>query len=92
VSQPDVADLGHVEQGQALREQLAVDDPFAKARDDPIPYAAGKLVKPDDILRVVREWNRTAKITIHCIAVGDACDVDFLKKLAAENYGDFVKR
>jgi HEAT repeat protein len=53
---------------------------------------AGKVLKPEGILAAVREWNRTAKITIHSIAVGDACDVDFLKKLADENRGDFVKR
>ncbi|HVG94950.1 MAG TPA: vWA domain-containing protein, partial [Planctomycetota bacterium] len=53
---------------------------------------AGKVLKRDDILAAVRGWNRTAKITIHSIAVGDACDVEFLKKLADENRGDFVKR
>ena len=53
---------------------------------------AGKLQKPDEILAAVREWNRTAKVVIHCVGVGDAADADFLGKLAAENGGVFVKR
>ena len=53
---------------------------------------AGKLQKPDEILAAVREWNRTAKVVIHCVGVGDAADADFLGRLAAENGGVFVKR
>ena len=53
---------------------------------------AGKLVKPDDILGAVRGWNRLAKIQIHCVGVGDACDVKFLAQLAKENGGTFVHR
>ena len=33
---------------------------------------AGKLQKPAEILAAVREWNRTARIMIHSVAVGDA--------------------
>lgn len=53
---------------------------------------AGKLVKPPEILAAVRGWNRTARITIHVIAVGDACDASFLESLAAQNGGTFVRR
>ncbi len=53
---------------------------------------AGKLQKPAEILAAVREWNRTAKIVIHCVGVGDAADADFLGTLAQENGGVFVKR
>lgn len=53
---------------------------------------AGKLVKPDEILAAVRAWNRAARITIHVIGVGDACDVKFLQALASQNDGTFVHR
>ena len=52
----------------------------------------GKLKKPEEILAAVREWNRTAHITIHGIGVGAECDAVFLKALADENGGVFVKR
>ena len=41
----DLAELLEVEQGQALGEELAVDDALAKARNDPEADAAGKLVE-----------------------------------------------
>ncbi len=53
---------------------------------------AGKLLDPDRILETVAEWNRTAQLTIHTVAVGDECDAKFLEKLARENGGQFVKR
>ncbi len=53
---------------------------------------AGKLQTPDEILAAVREWNRTARIVIHCIGVGEAADAAFLGALARETGGVFVKR
>jgi hypothetical protein len=53
---------------------------------------AGKLQKSADILEAVATWNRTAKVTVHCIAVGDGADVKFLSALATANHGQFVKR
>jgi hypothetical protein len=53
---------------------------------------AGKLQKADEILAAVAGWNRTAKVSLHCIAVGDGADVKFLSALATANYGQFVKR
>src|SRR5436305_706645 len=44
VTEADLAQLLQVEQGQALREQFAVDDALAKARDDPEADALRKLV------------------------------------------------
>ena len=41
------------------------------------------------ILSKVREWNKTAKIKIHAIGVGN-CAVDFLKALAEQNNGTFT--
>lgn len=53
---------------------------------------AGKLTDPARILETVAEWNRTAHLTIHTVAVGDECDAKFLEQLARENGGRFVKR
>jgi hypothetical protein len=53
---------------------------------------AGKMQDPERILAAVREWNRTARLTIHAIAVGDECDLKFLETLARENGGRFVHR
>ncbi len=52
---PDFAEVGEIEQGQALGEELAVDDALAKAGDDAEADAAGKLVERGaDALEVVR--------------------------------------
>src|SRR6476659_2253263 len=40
-----LAELLEVEEGEALREQLAVDDALAEARADPEHNAAGKLIE-----------------------------------------------
>ena len=45
VADADLAELLQVEQGQALGEQLAVDDALAKARNDAEADAARKLVE-----------------------------------------------
>jgi hypothetical protein len=53
---------------------------------------AGKLQKPDLILEAVAQWNRTAHVTVHCIAVGEGADAKFLEALASANHGQFVRR
>jgi hypothetical protein len=52
---------------------------------------AGKIQEPKAILEQVREWNRQARLQIHCIAVGEA-DHEFLKELARIGNGTFLKR
>jgi hypothetical protein len=52
---------------------------------------AGKIQDPERILQTVAEWNRTARITIHCIGMGDH-DPAFLTRLATESGGQYVKR
>jgi hypothetical protein len=52
---------------------------------------AGKLQEPKAILAAVAAWNRTAQVTIHCIAVGEA-DHEFLKELAKIGKGQFIQR
>jgi Ca-activated chloride channel family protein len=53
---------------------------------------AGKVQDPDKILAAVTEWNRTARIVVHVIGVGDSCDEKFLKALASQNGGQFRLR
>jgi hypothetical protein len=56
MADPDLAQMRKVEQGQPLGEQLAIDDPLAKARDDPEADAPRKLVEsradPAQIVRI----------------------------------------
>jgi hypothetical protein len=52
---------------------------------------AGKIQKPDQILEQVRAWNRTAKLKIHCVGVGEH-DEAFLQALAEIGGGEYVKR
>jgi len=50
-----------------------------------------KLMDPDLILNAVRDWNKTAGIVIHTIAV-DVDDNYFLRSLALQSGGKFVER
>jgi hypothetical protein len=52
----------------------------------------GKFVDTDLILHEVKEMNRTRKITIHTIGVGDGHNVPFLQMLAAQNNGQYIAR
>src|SRR5688500_11242972 len=45
VAEADVADQGEVEQGQALGEELAIDDPLAEPGNDPETDPPRKLVE-----------------------------------------------
>ncbi len=53
---------------------------------------AGKVRDLRLILDVCREWNKTAKMTIHCIGIGKDHDADFLKELAKIGDGKYVRR
>lgn len=50
----------------------------------------GKFVATPDILRAIRRENQTRRIAIHCVAVG--MDSELLRKLAAQNGGNYVRR
>jgi hypothetical protein len=52
---------------------------------------AGGLQSSDRILDAVRRWNRSARITIHCVGLGDH-DSGLLTELAAMTGGRYVKR
>ncbi len=53
---------------------------------------AGKIRDAKTILEMCREWNKTAKLTIHCIGIGAKHDADFLKELARIGDGKYVRR
>ncbi len=52
----------------------------------------GRITEPNAIVSKIKEMNRTRKITIHTIAVGEAIREDFMKALAEQNGGTFVHR
>jgi len=52
---------------------------------------AGKVQDADAILEEVKEWNRTARLTIHCVGVGDH-DQAFMEALARIGGGEYRKR
>lgn len=51
---------------------------------------AGKFTEPGDILAAVRRLNQTRRIAIHCVSLGT--DSAFLRRLAEENSGTYVRR
>ena len=58
---------------------------------DGVP-TAGRFQNPKKILELMREWNETAKLTIHCVGIGKDCDDDFLRELAKIGNGEYQKR
>jgi uncharacterized protein YegL len=54
------------------------------------------LQDPEVVLSAVREWNKIGKITVHAIAIdpraGGGKFIDFMKKLAAQNNGQYTQR
>ena len=53
---------------------------------------AGKITNKDQIITKTAEWNSAKRIKIHTIGLGEDCDKDFMKKLAAENNGKFIDK
>ncbi|MDF1660203.1 MAG: hypothetical protein P1V97_00425, partial [Planctomycetota bacterium] len=51
---------------------------------------SGKFTVPADILREIKKINATRRIDIHTISFGS--DSKFLKDLAKQNGGDYIKR
>jgi HEAT repeat protein len=52
----------------------------------------GKIQEPGRILCEIRRWNALRRIRIHVIAVGSDVNEDFLKALAKQSGGQYVKR
>lgn len=52
----------------------------------------GAVVDPEQLLQLIREANRYAKVRIHTVFTGTGPGADFLRRLAQENDGVFVQR
>ena len=52
---------------------------------------AGKIQDPERILEAVADWNRTARVIVHCVGVGDHHEV-FMQTLARVCGGEYVRR
>jgi hypothetical protein len=50
----------------------------------------GKAEDPARTLQAVRSWNAHQRVAIHTVGVGREHNVDFLRRLALENGGDYV--
>ena len=55
-----------------------------------------EAIDPETLLAAVREWNKLGKLRIHAIAVDPRAAggkfIDFMKKLAAQNEGQYTER
>jgi HEAT repeat protein len=51
---------------------------------------SGKFVATNDIVREIRRLNQTRRVAIHCVSIGR--DAELMKRLAAENGGEYVRR
>ncbi|MBI3272094.1 MAG: HEAT repeat domain-containing protein [Planctomycetes bacterium] len=75
-----------------------VNDPKADMKVDTIFLLTdgspnrGRFPEPRQILSKVAEMNRLGRMRIHTIGVGDEQNVAFLRKLAAQNGGRYVRR
>lgn len=53
---------------------------------------SGKIRNTDKIVSKTSEWKSAKRVKIHTIGLGEDCDKDFMKKLAAENGGQFIDK
>jgi uncharacterized protein YegL len=53
---------------------------------------AGKITSTDGIIAKTETWNSNKKVIIHTIGLGEDCDKEFMKKLAASNSGQFIDK
>lgn len=56
-----------------------------------LPGAGAGNDLPENIMAAIKQWNPMGRVVIHTIGIGDGMDVDFLRRLAAENGGTFKK-
>ncbi len=66
--------------------KLEVDTIFLMTDGTPM---GGQLADPAKILEAVQEWNKLGRIRVHSVGVGEGQNVDFLRKLAAQNGGKY---
>jgi hypothetical protein len=73
--------------GQQIKN--GVDEVFLLSDGEP---SVGSVKDPEEILRVVREINRYQKIRINTVFTGTDKGAEFMRKLAEQNHGVFVRR
>lgn len=66
-----------------------IDELFVLSDGEP---TVGDVQDPEDILQLVRESNKYAKVRIHCVFTGAGDGSRLLRRLAEENGGVFVQR
>ncbi|MBI3817336.1 MAG: HEAT repeat domain-containing protein [Planctomycetes bacterium] len=57
---------------------------------DGTPSPDTEMTDPERLLAYVRERNKLGKLAVHVVCLGEA-DASFLRKLAEQNHGEFVK-
>ena len=73
--------------GQQIKN--GVEEVFLLSDGEP---SVGSVKDPEEILRVVREINRYQKIRINTVFTGTDKGAEFMRKLAEQNHGVFVRR
>ncbi len=71
---------------QDPKHELKVDTIFLMTDGTPM---GGEIADPPKILEAVREWNKLGRIRVHAVGIGEGQNVDFLRKLAAQNGGKY---
>jgi Mg-chelatase subunit ChlD len=66
-----------------------IDELFVLSDGEP---NAGQVQARDDLLELVREANKYAKVRIHCVFTGNGNGHELLRALAEQNGGVFVQR
>lgn len=75
--------------GYGEQHKTEIDELFVLSDGKP---TAGAIQNADEMLALVREANRYARVRIHCVFTGKGGGADLLKRLAEENDGVFVQR
>lgn len=77
------------ELGYGQQHEMRIDELFVLSDGEP---TEGDVRDPDQLLKLVREANKYAKVRIHCVFTGEGTGADLLRRLAEENDGVFVQR
>lgn len=75
--------------GYGEQHKTEIDELFVLSDGQP---TTGAVQNTDDLLALVREANKYARVRIHCVFTGTGGGADLLQRLAAENDGVFVQR
>lgn len=75
--------------GYGEQHKTEIDELFVLSDGRP---TSGAVTEADDMLALVREANKYARVRIHCVFTGTGDGADLLKRLAEENDGVFVQR